>query len=101
MAIAPLLSACMVMGCVTSRPISSKYLSSHSAWVVTCEKAMNSASTVDKATVSCLLVSQETGSPATTKMFPSVNCRVFLYLAKSEFIYPTGSSKAPARYLIL
>ena len=101
MAIAPLLSACMVMGCVTGRPISSKYLSSHSAWVVACEKAMNLASTVNKATVSCLLVSQETGPPATTKMFPSVDCRVFLHPAKSESTYPTGSSEAPARYLIL
>ena len=101
MAIAPLLSACMVIGRVTSRPISSKYLSSHSAWVVAREKAINSASTVDKATVSCFLVSQETGPPATTKMFPSVDHCVFLHPAKSESTYSTGSSEAPAWYLIL
>ena len=98
MAIALLLSACMVMGRITGRPISSKYLSSHSAWIVTHEKAMNSASTVNKATVSCLLVSQETGPPATTKIFPLVDCRVFLHPVKSESTYPTGSSEAPARY---
>ena len=99
-AIAPLLSACMVTGRVTGSPISSKYLSSHNAWVVAREKAINSASTVDKATVSCLFVSQETGPPATTKILPSVERLVFLHPAKSESTYPTGSSVAPARYLI-
>ena len=101
MAIAPLLLACMVMGHVTGRPISSKYLSSHSAWVIACEKAMNSASTVNKTIVSCLLVSQETGPPTTTKMFPLVDRCMFLYLAKSESTYPTRSSVASAWYLIL
>jgi len=99
-AIAPLLSACMVTGHVMGSPISSKYLSSYNAWVVAWEKAINSASTVDKATMSCFFVFQETGPPATTKILPSVERLVFLHPAKSESTYPTRSSVAPAQYLI-
>jgi len=94
-AIAPLLLACMITGHVTGSPISSKYLSSHNAWVVAQEKTINLALTVDKATVSCLFVSQETGPPATTKILPSVEHLVFLHPAKSESTYFTGSSMAP------
>jgi len=79
-AIAPLLSACMVTGHVMGSPISSKYLSSHNAWVVAQEKAINLASTVNKATMSCFFVSQETSPSATTKILPSVEHLVFLHL---------------------
>ena len=99
MEIAPLLLAWIVIDHDTGNPTSSKYLSSHKACVVAHEKAINSASTVDRATVSCLFVSQETGPPATMKMLPSVDRHVFLHLAKSESTYPTGLKGAPVRYL--
>ena len=61
---------------------------------------MNSASTIDSATVSCLFVSHDTGPPATINMFPSVNRLVFLHPAKSESTYPIRSRLAPAQYII-
>ena len=77
-AMEPLLSAQMMIGLLTGNPTSSKYLDIHKAWVVVLKNAMNSASTVDNATVSCLLHSQEIGPPATTKTFPSVERLVSL-----------------------
>ena len=69
MEITPLLSAYIVMGCATDSLISSKYLSNHKAWVVACEKAINLVFIVDRTTVSCLFVFQETGPPTITKNF--------------------------------
>ena len=84
-AIAPLLLACMVTGHVMGSPISSKYLSSHNAWVIAQEKAINSASTVDKATVSCLFVSQETCKGIA--LSPPLNCKATLWSSLSLFKY--------------
>ena len=85
-----MLSAYITMGLAAGSPISSKYFDNHSAWVAAHEKAMNSASTMDRTTVSCLFVSHETGPPATRNMFPSIDCLVFLHPAKSESTYPVG-----------
>ena len=72
------------MGLGPGSPISLKYFESQSAYVIAWEKAMNSASTVDSATVSCFFVSHETGPPATKKMSPSVDCLIFLHPVKLE-----------------
>ena len=83
--IAPLLSAYIIVGFVELRPISLKNFDNHIAWAVAHEKAIYSASTVDNATVSCHLHSQETGPPATMKIDPSVERLESLHPAKSEF----------------
>jgi len=49
--------------------------------MVAFENTINSASTVNKATISCLLHSQEIGSPAIIKILSLVDYLVFLHLA--------------------
>ena len=66
---------------MTDNPTSLKYFSNHRACVVAFENTMNSTSTIDNATVSCLLHSQETGPPATMNILPSVDYLVFLHPA--------------------
>ena len=95
----PILSAHIITGFAMGNPIS-KYLDNHSAWVVALENAMNSASTVDNATVSCLFVSHDIGPPAARKILSSVDRLVFLHPAKSESTKPTGSMLLLARYVI-
>jgi len=72
--IEPLLSAKILSGLVTDNPTSLKYFSNYRACVVAFENAINSASTIDNATVSCLLHSQETGPLATMNILPLVDC---------------------------
>jgi len=76
----PLLSAKILIGVITGKPISAKNLCIHNAWAVAHVNAMYSNSTVDNATVSCHLLCHDTGPPATTKIWPSVNCLVSLHL---------------------
>ena len=49
-----------------------KYFDIQSAYVVALEKPIYSASTVDNATVFCLLLSHDTGPSAMMKMFSFV-----------------------------
>jgi len=56
----PLLSAWIVIEICCVRPTSKKNFAIQSAWIVACVKAMYSDSTVDKATVSCCLLFQDT-----------------------------------------
>jgi len=62
--------------------LSSKYFEIQSAYVVTLDKAINSVSTVNSATVSCLFVSYDIGLPATINIFPFVDLLVVLHPAK-------------------
>jgi len=87
-----------MIGFGVGSPISVKYFDIQSA--VALEKPIYSASTVDNATVSCLLLSYNTGPPAIIKIFPSVEQHVSLQPAKSESTYPVGFSLASTLYII-
>ena len=85
-----------MIGFGVGSPILVKYFDIQSTCVIALEKPIYSASTIDNATVSYLLLFYDTGPPATIKMFPSVKQYVSLQSAKSESTYPVGLSSVSA-----
>ena len=59
-----------------------RYLEIYRACVAVLKKPMYSTFTVDNTTVSYLLLSHNTGSPVTIKIFPSVEQHVSLHSCK-------------------
>ena len=82
-------------------PISVKYFDIQSAYIIALEKPIYFASTIDNATVFCLLLSHDTGPSAMMKMFPFVEWHVSLQSTKSESTYLVRLSLASALYVIL
>jgi len=74
----------MTVGFAVGSLTSSKHLDIQIAWVTAYKKAIYSASTVERATVSCYLLSQEIGPPTTIKIVLSVDFLVSLHPPKSE-----------------
>jgi len=76
----------MVISSGENSLISSKYLVNQKAWVIA---YLYSASTMNNATVSYLLLFQDTSSLAIKKMLSLVDYLVFLQLAKSKLTKST------------
>jgi len=73
-----LLSTLISIGDLIGKLISLKNFVNHSTWVVALVNATYSALMVDSVTISCHLLSHETGPSATMKIFPFIDWHIFL-----------------------